>query len=119
MDSLLRFRGAAIDEVEVGSKGWVVDGVRRALKCVDIVSSIVERDVRRKSRSRREWKQKDGVRFEGGGGGVVMMSLLVGFWTGLRGDFAGEVKGEGEGQGGEGEGEGKDAAQNQDASLGS
>lgn len=49
-------------EVEEGVNRFVVEGVRRAFRFVLIESSIVLRETRRKSRSRRVLKQNDGVR---------------------------------------------------------
>ena len=60
-------RGEEMLEVEVGVKGEVLEGVRRALREVLIVSSMVERERRRKSARARSLKQNAGVRGEGGG----------------------------------------------------
>lgn len=48
-------------EVEVEVKGRVVLGVSKALRLVDMLSSIVDRDRRRKSRRTRVLKQNCGV----------------------------------------------------------
>jgi hypothetical protein len=59
--------GEEMLEVEVGVKGEVLEGVRRALREVLIVSSMAERERRRKSARARSLKQNAGVRGEGGG----------------------------------------------------
>ena len=59
-------RGEEMADVEAGENGELVEGVRRAFKCVEMVSSIDERDNRRKSLSARSLKQNCGVK-EGGG----------------------------------------------------
>lgn len=59
-------RGEEMIVVEEGEKGVVVEGVRRALRDVEMVSSMVERERRRKSRRARSWKQNWGVRVGGG-----------------------------------------------------
>jgi hypothetical protein len=61
-------RGEEMRDVVVAVKGEVDDGVSRALSEVDIVSSMAERESRRKSRRARSLKQKLGVRAVGGGG---------------------------------------------------
>ena len=67
----LRERGAVRVVVEVGSKpSW--EGVRRALRLVEMESSIWERESRRKSRRKRVLKQKVGVRVGRRGGSVMM-----------------------------------------------
>jgi hypothetical protein len=48
--------------VEVGVKGDVLEGVRRALREVPIVSSVADRERRRKSARARSLKQNAGVR---------------------------------------------------------
>ena len=60
--------------VESGRKGDEVEGVSRALRWVEMVSSMLEREMRRKSRRRRGWKQNWGVNGVGTGGGWVIMS---------------------------------------------
>jgi hypothetical protein len=60
-------RAEEILEVEVGVKGEVLEGVRRAFREVLIVSSIAERERRRKSARARSLKQNAGVRGVGGG----------------------------------------------------
>lgn len=60
-------RGEEMRDVVDGVKGEVMDGVRRALREVDMVSSMAERERRRKSRRARSWKQKVGERGVGGG----------------------------------------------------
>ena len=54
-------------DVEAGSKGDVLDGVSKALRLVEMLSSMAARERRRKSRSTRVLKQNCGV---SGGGGV-------------------------------------------------
>ena len=93
-------------DVEPGLKGVVVEGVRRELRCVEMVSSRVERERRRKEERASGWKQKVGVR-RGGGGGVVM----------LRGEEVRLWRREGRGGGGGDEGGGSEDAQNSDASV--
>lgn len=89
MDS--RGRGCRV-EVEVGSKPrW--EGVRRALRLVEIESSIWERERRRKSRRKRVLKQKVGVRVGRVGGSVMMRFWERGVWRGR------EEGGEGDGVG--------------------
>ena len=67
----LRERGGVRVVVEVGSKpSW--EGVRRALRLVEMESSIWERESRRKSRRKRVLKQKVGVRVGRRGGSVMM-----------------------------------------------
>lgn len=66
-------------EVEFGSKGDVLAGVMRALSVVEMLSSMLARERRRKSRSMRVSKQNCGVR-GGVGVGLDMMGL------GLPGD---------------------------------
>jgi hypothetical protein len=73
-------------DVAVGVKGEVVDGVNRALSEVDMVSSMAERENRRKSRTARSLKQKVGVRVAGGGEGCDIMR--EGCWRGLGGDVS-------------------------------
>jgi len=60
-------RGGEMLEVEVGVNGEVLEGVRRALREVLIVSSMAERERRRKSARARSLKQNAGVRGEGRG----------------------------------------------------
>jgi hypothetical protein len=55
-------RGEEMLVVEVGVKGDVLEGVRRALREVLIVSSIADRERRRKSARVRSLKQNAGVR---------------------------------------------------------
>jgi hypothetical protein len=89
MDS--RGRGCLV-EVEVGSKPrW--EGVRRALRLVEIESSIWERERRRKSRRKRVLKQKVGVSVGQVGGSVMMRFCEWGVWRGR------EEGGEGDGVG--------------------
>ena len=52
-------------DVDWGSKGDVVLGVSRALRFVDILSSMLALERRRKSRSTRVLKQNCGVKFVG------------------------------------------------------
>jgi hypothetical protein len=59
--------GGRMLDVLVGVKGELVEGVRRALREVLMVSSMAERERRRKSRKARWLKQKVGVRGVGGG----------------------------------------------------
>lgn len=61
-------RGEEMRDVVVAVKGEVDDGVSRALSEVDIVSSMAERESRRKSRRPRSLKQKLSVMAVGGGG---------------------------------------------------
>ena len=60
-------RGEEMLDVVLGVNGEVDEGVRRALREVLMVSSMAERERRRKSRRARSLKQKDGVSTEGGG----------------------------------------------------
>ena len=57
-----------ISFVDDGVKGDVVEGVRRLLRCVEIVSSSVLRESRRKVRKASGWKQNCGVKVGGEGG---------------------------------------------------
>ena len=61
-------RGDEMRDVVVAVKGEVVDGVRRALREVLIVSSMAERERRRKSRRARSLKQNVEVRVVAGVG---------------------------------------------------
>ena len=61
-------RGEEMVEVVVAVRGVLVEGVRRALREVPIVSSMAERERRRKSRRARSLKQKAGVSGVGGEG---------------------------------------------------
>ena len=54
-------------EAELDGQGEVLEGVRRALREVLIVSSMAERERRRKSARARSLKQNAGVRGDGGG----------------------------------------------------
>jgi hypothetical protein len=60
-------------DVEDGSNGDVVDGVSRALRFVDMLSSMLARERRRKSRSTRVLKQNCGVSFAGAAVGLDIM----------------------------------------------
>lgn len=88
-----RVRGWRV-EVEVGSKPRR-EGVRRALRLVEIESSICERERRRKSRRKRVLKQKVGERVGRVGGSVMMRFWERGVWRGREegreGDGAGAV----------------------------
>ena len=66
-------RGDEMPDVVLGVKGEVVEGVRSAFREVLIVSSMAERERRRKSRRARSLKQKVGVRVVGGGKGWDMI----------------------------------------------
>lgn len=63
-------------DVEEGSKGCVLDGVSRALRFVEMLSSILARERRRKSRSTRVLKQNWGVSCDGV---VVGLDIMRGF----------------------------------------
>ena len=78
-------RGEEMRDVVVGVKGEVVDGVSKALSDVDIVSSMAERESRRKSRRARSLKQKVGVRAVGGGYGCDIIR------DDCCGDFGGDL----------------------------
>lgn len=65
-------------DVDAGSKGDVDDGVRRALRFVEMLSSILERDSRRKSRSTRVLKQNCGVNWAGADVGFDMIRDRLG-----------------------------------------
>ena len=60
-------RGEEMREVVAGVKGEEVDGVRSALRDVLIVSSMAERERRKKSRKARSLKQNAGLSVGGGG----------------------------------------------------
>ena len=62
-------------DVEDGSKGDVVDGVSKAFKLVDILSSMLARERRRKSLNTRVLKQNCGVSFVGA---VVGLDIISG-----------------------------------------
>lgn len=65
--------GLRID-VDEGSKGDVVDGVSKALRLVDMLSSMLALERRRKSLSTRVLKQNCGVRF----GAAVGLDIIRG-----------------------------------------
>lgn len=79
-------------EVEEGSKPRCA-GVRRALRLVEMESSIWERERRRKSRRKRVLKQKMGVSVGRMGGSVMMRFWFLGVCRGR------EDGGEGDGEG--------------------
>lgn len=72
--------GLRID-VEAGSNGEVVEGVSSALRFVDMLSSMLARDRRRKSRTTLVLKQNCGVSCEGVAVGLDIISGL-GFGVG-------------------------------------
>ena len=100
--------------VELGWKGAVELGVRRELRCVEMVSSRVERERRRKVGRASGWKQNVGVR-RGGGGGWVMVRECGAY--GVGGASRERRWREGRGGGGGDEGGGLEDAQNNDASV--
>lgn len=61
-------------DVEDGSKGCVLEGVSRAFRFVEMLSSMLARDNRRKSRNTRVLKQNCGVSWVGVAVGSDIMS---------------------------------------------
>jgi hypothetical protein len=62
-------------EVDFGSKGDVNEGVERALRLVEMESSIVPRDMRMKERRASGEKQSEGVRRAWGGGWAIIRGI--------------------------------------------
>lgn len=61
-------------EVEAGSNGEVDEGVSSALRLVEMLSSMLARDRRRKSRTTRVLKQNCGVSCDGVAVGLDMIN---------------------------------------------
>ncbi len=94
-------------EVELGSNGDVEAGVIRALRVVDMLSSIEARDSRKKSRRTRVLKQNCGVRAGVGVGLDIMRLGLGGEEDGRKLRWAGCGEDDEEGDEGEGEEDGE------------